>query len=206
MSAILGPPFWKIEIRCQIRNQWPQKPWSTKFHENRWVLKILCPPYWVRHFEFRKSDVKFIIRGPKSFWVQSFAEIVWPPKLHVRHIGYPPFCEGYGYLRSVRQFFSCRSTIPITVDHSYDQVPIQFWLEKKLWKKNSQLFGTFLQIWRHIGFPIGRVGIFYTKFHFSIDKNYSTQNTDTEKIKRRDVVVNHCYFGYVQYVSVKTKK
>ena len=56
MSAILDPPFRKMEIRCQIRNQRPQKPWSTKFHENRWVSKILCPPYWVRYSEFRKSD------------------------------------------------------------------------------------------------------------------------------------------------------
>ena len=93
-----------MEIRCQIRNQRPRKSWKTKFHENLWVSKILCPPYWVRHFGFRTSDVKFI-SDPKSFWVQSFAEIVLFPKLHVRHVGYLPFCEGYGYLRSVRQFF-----------------------------------------------------------------------------------------------------
>ena len=104
MSAILDPPFWKMEIRCQICNQRLQQPRRKKFHESRWVSKILCPPYWVRHFEFRKTDVKFIISDPKSFWVQSFAKIVWFPKLHVRHIGYPPFCEGYGYLRSVTQF------------------------------------------------------------------------------------------------------
>ena len=105
MSAILDPPFWIPKIRCQIRIQQPLKLWSTKFHENRWVSKILCPPYWVRHFEFRKSDVKFIINDPKSFWKQSFAEIVWFQKLHAWHIGYPPFCEEYGYLRSVRHFF-----------------------------------------------------------------------------------------------------
>ena len=34
------------------------------------VSKILRPPYWVRLFEFRKSDVKFIIGDPKSFWEQ----------------------------------------------------------------------------------------------------------------------------------------
>ena len=103
--------FVYAKIKFEIRNQRPQKPWSTKFHENRWFSKILCPPYSVRHFEFRESDVKFIISDPESFWVQSFAEIVWFPKLHVRHIGYPPFCEGYGYLRLVRQFFSRSSTI-----------------------------------------------------------------------------------------------
>ena len=67
MSSILGPPFWIPKIWCQIRNQQPQKPWSTKSHDNRWVSNILCPPYWVRHFEFRKSDIKFIISHPESF-------------------------------------------------------------------------------------------------------------------------------------------
>ena len=62
MSTILDPPFRKMEIRCQIRNQRPQKLWSTKLHENRSDSKILRPPYWIRHFEFRKSDVKFIIK------------------------------------------------------------------------------------------------------------------------------------------------
>ena len=114
----MDPPFRKMEIRGQIRNQRSQKPWSTKFHENRWVSKILCPSYCARHFEFRKSDFKFIISNPESFWVQSFAEIVWFPKLHVRHIGYLLFCEGYGYLRSVRQFFPCSSTVLIIVDLS----------------------------------------------------------------------------------------
>ena len=86
-------------------NERPQKRWSTKFHENRLVSKILCPPHRVRHLKFRKSDVKFIISDLKSLWVQSFAEFMWISKFHVRHIGYPPFCEGYGYLRSVRPFF-----------------------------------------------------------------------------------------------------
>ena len=135
MFTILDLPFRKMEIRCQIRDQRPQKPWSTKFHENRWVSKILCPPYWVRHFEFRKSDVKFIVSDPKSFRVQSFAEIVWFPKLHGRHIGNPPFFEGYGHLRSVRHVFYCSSTIPITVDHSQNRVSILFWFGKKKFPK-----------------------------------------------------------------------
>ena len=105
MSAILDPPFWKVEIRCQTRNQRSQKPWSTKVRENRWVSKILCPPYWVRHFEFRKSDVEFTISDPKIFWVQSFTEIVWFPKLHVRHIGYPLFCERWDRWNRWDNFF-----------------------------------------------------------------------------------------------------
>ena len=117
MSAVLDSLYVILKIYFEIRNQRHRKPPSTELCENPWVSKILCPPYWVRHCEFRKSDVKFIISDLKSFWVQSFAEIVWFPKLHVRLIGYPPICEGYSYLRSVRQVFSCSSTIPITVDH-----------------------------------------------------------------------------------------
>ena len=141
MSTILDPSFRKMGIRCQIRNQRLQKLWSTKIHEIRCVSKILCPTYWFRHFEFRKSDFKFIISDPKSFWVQSFAEIVWFPKFHVRHIGYPPFCEGYGYLTSVKRVFSCSTTIPITIGHSED--PNTLLARKKIMKKNSRFFGTF---------------------------------------------------------------
>ena len=75
LSNILGPPFWIPKNRCQIRNQRPQKPWSTELCENRWIS--IRPPYGVRNFEFRKSDVKFIISHPESFSVQSFAVIVW---------------------------------------------------------------------------------------------------------------------------------
>ena len=74
-------------IWCQIRNQRPQKPWSTKFHENRWVSKILCLPYWVRHLEFRKSDVKVVISDRKNLKVLSSTKILAFPKYYVRHIG-----------------------------------------------------------------------------------------------------------------------
>ena len=53
MSAILGPPFWISKIRYQIRNQRPQKPWSTKFHENRWLSKILCSPFWIPKIRYQ---------------------------------------------------------------------------------------------------------------------------------------------------------
>ena len=87
MSTILDPIFLIPKIRCQICNQWPQKPLSTKFHENRWVSKILCPPYWVRHFQFRKSDVKFVISDLKNREVQTYAKIVEFPKFHVHYVG-----------------------------------------------------------------------------------------------------------------------
>ena len=159
MSAILHPPFRKMVIRCQIRNQRPQEPWG-KNSTNHWVSKISCPPYCVRHFEFRKSDVKFIISNLKSFWVQNFAEIVWFPKLHVRHIRYPPFCEGYGYLRSVRQFFPCSSNIPITVriESQYSFAPKNNY-EKKLfpifWYFSPNLAPYWISYWTKLNFDHG---------------------------------------------------
>ena len=106
---------------------------------------ILGPPYWVRHFEFRKSDVKFIISDPKSFRVQSFAEIVWFPKLHVRHIGYPPFCEGYGYLRSVRQFFFSIQLSPSIIV----RIKSQYSFDSK--KKYEKKIADFLVLFSKLG-------------------------------------------------------
>ena len=151
--------FWKSNLKFVVSKPW--KPPSTELCENRRVSKISCPPYCFRYFEFQKSDVKFITSEPKSLWIQSLAEIVWFSTLHVRHIG-SPLCEGYGYLKSVRQFFSCSLTIPITFDHSYDQVPILFWPRKKVIKKNSRFFGTFLQIWHQIEFLTGPNSILTT--------------------------------------------
>ena len=45
MCTILDPLFWIPKIWCKIRNQQPQKPWSTKFHKNRWLSKIFSPPF-----------------------------------------------------------------------------------------------------------------------------------------------------------------
>ena len=56
-----------MSVECLNREQRSQKTWSTKFHENRWLSKISCPPYWARHFEFRKSEIKFIISNPENF-------------------------------------------------------------------------------------------------------------------------------------------
>ena len=83
----MDPSFLIPKIQCQIRNQWSQKPWSTKFRENRWVSKILCPLYWVHHFKFRKSDVKFVINDLENCGVQTYAKIVEFPKFHVHYVG-----------------------------------------------------------------------------------------------------------------------
>ena len=60
---------------------------NPMFHENRWVPKILCLPYWVCHFEFRKFDVKFVISNLKNLGVLSSTKIVGFPRYYVRHIG-----------------------------------------------------------------------------------------------------------------------
>ena len=44
-------------------------------------------PYWIRHLEKWKSDVKFVISDPNSPGVQSITKIVGFPKYYVRQIG-----------------------------------------------------------------------------------------------------------------------
>ena len=60
---------------------------STELCDYRRVSKISCSPYWIRHFEFRKSDVKFVISDLKNLGVLSYMKIVGFPKYYVRHIG-----------------------------------------------------------------------------------------------------------------------
>ena len=86
MSAILDPLYGILKIQFKIHNQWPRKPPSTELCKNRRVSIISCPPYWIRHFEKCKSDVKFVISDPKSPGVQSSTKIVGSPKYYVHHI------------------------------------------------------------------------------------------------------------------------
>ena len=67
----------------------PAPPFPVSAHEyiSGRLSKILCPPYWVRYFEFRKSDVKFVISDLKNLGVQSYVKIFGFPKYYVRHIG-----------------------------------------------------------------------------------------------------------------------
>ena len=164
MSAILDPPFWEMEIRCQICNQRPQKPWSRKFHENRWVSKILCPPYSVRHFEFRKSGVKFIISdskaseyrvSQKSCGFQNCMSDI----LDIRHFakGMAIWNRWDNSFLAVQLFRSPLIIVRIESQYSFGS-------KKNYEKKNSRFFGTFLQIWRHIGFPTGPNSILTADF------------------------------------------
>ena len=50
MSAILDPPFRKMEIRYQIHSQRPQRLLSTDFRVNRVVSKIACLTLDIRNF------------------------------------------------------------------------------------------------------------------------------------------------------------
>ena len=87
MSAILNPLYGILKIQFGIRNQWHQKPSSTELCENRRVPKISCPPYWTRHFEKWKSDVKFVISDLKNLGAQSSTKIVGFLKYYVHHVG-----------------------------------------------------------------------------------------------------------------------
>ena len=67
-SAIAGPKpvYQKRRVfhdtfgTPHIRNQGPQKPIKRVFSTHLTKLRILCPPYWIRHFEFGKCDLIFI--------------------------------------------------------------------------------------------------------------------------------------------------
>ena len=87
MSAILDSLYGILKIKFEIRNQEPQIPPRTELCKNREVSKISCPLHWIRHFEFRKSDVKFVISDLKKLGVQSSTKIVGFPKYYVRDIG-----------------------------------------------------------------------------------------------------------------------
>ena len=78
-------------IRSQICNQRPQKPWSTKFYENLWVSKILCPPFWIPEnrcqihnnrpskllsTEFRGNRMVSKITCP-TYWISAILRRVW---------------------------------------------------------------------------------------------------------------------------------
>ena len=131
---MLDPPFWILKIRCQIRNQRPQKPWSTKFHENS---KLLCLP-----FRIPKIRCEIHNQPPRKLLSTEFCGNCVVFQNYMSDVLDILFEIGEKFFLAVQLFRS-----PLII------VPILFWLEKKLWKKNSRFFGTFLQIWRHIGFP-----------------------------------------------------
>ena len=93
-NSVLGgfrSRWLRISNQYQILNQGPRKPWSTKFHENRWVSKILCPPFWIPKIrckihnqrpqkllnaEFRGNRVFSKIAYP-TYWISSILQRVW---------------------------------------------------------------------------------------------------------------------------------
>ena len=183
MCVIWNPLYGILKIQFEIRIQRSRKPSSTEVCENRRVSIISCPPYWIRHVEKCKSDVKFVISDPKtmkykvlrkSLSIENIMSAIlgpsfWIPKIQcqihnqlsqkllsrefrgnrvVSKIACPTYWIS-GILRRVwlcqigETIFPCSSTIPITVDHSEDRVPILCWLEKKLWKKKFPIFWYF---------------------------------------------------------------
>ena len=66
VSVILDPLCGISKIQFEICNQRPREPLSTDLCENRRISKISWSPYWIRHFEKWKFDVKFVISDPKS--------------------------------------------------------------------------------------------------------------------------------------------
>ena len=131
MPTILNPLFWIPKIQCQIRNQRPQKPWSTKFHENRWLSKILCPP-----FQIPKIPCQIQNQRPRKLFSTEFCgncvvfQNYMSDILDIRH-----FAKGIAIWDRWDNFFLatqlCRSPLIIVrIKSQYS-----FRSNKKLWKK-----------------------------------------------------------------------
>ena len=71
MSAILDPPLWQPKNTHQIRNQRLRKP-RAHFLLRLENFSKIRPPYWIRHFVFRKTDSRFGISDPELVKVPIF--------------------------------------------------------------------------------------------------------------------------------------
>ena len=80
LATLLDPPFWISKILVQIRNWWPQKPLYTNFQKQIQKNVILWSPPWSRHFEFPKSELRFVISDPKHSYVTIIIRIRSPKK------------------------------------------------------------------------------------------------------------------------------
>ena len=121
MSAIFDPPFWKMEIQCQIRNQRPQKLLSTEFRGNHVICKIACPTYWISAILQRVS--LFEIRGDNFFLaVQLFRS----PLIIVRIETQYSFSSKKNYeKKKILDFLVLFSKFGAILDFLLDQT--QFW-------------------------------------------------------------------------------
>ena len=58
LPTILDPPFWIFKNWIQYCNQRPQKLLTAEFQKDGMTFSKICPPYWIRHFEFWKSEFR----------------------------------------------------------------------------------------------------------------------------------------------------
>lgn len=63
-----------MEIWPWIGYWWPEKSPLTNFYQNPNILRF-CFTMWVRHFEFFKSNPRFVISDPKILMVPIFIQI-----------------------------------------------------------------------------------------------------------------------------------
>lgn len=72
-SIILLPIVLKhIIIQYKLKMK---KPLDKNFDKNPHIFLEFCLPYWNRHFEFRKSDSRFVIGDPKNHKIPIFIKI-----------------------------------------------------------------------------------------------------------------------------------
>ena len=66
---------WKLLLRgfkVAIRNQRPRKSLSNNFHRHYRRFKFWCPLSWIRHLEFFKSYIGFVISNIKNLSTLNF--------------------------------------------------------------------------------------------------------------------------------------
>ena len=159
-TLILSSSLWSVtsyltfsySVPMHVMRKYNAKPQRIcSFFKLCLSLKILCPPYWVLHFEFRKSDAKFIISDLKSPQKKScgFQNCV-SDILDIRHFakGTAIWDRWNNFFLAVKLFRSPLIIVRIETQYSFGS-------KKHYEKKNSRFFGIFLKIWRHIGFPTG---------------------------------------------------
>ena len=58
------------------RDQHPQKPLNSNFEPNLSFFSNFSPPYWIYHFQFRKSNSKIFIIDIKNPWIKILSKML----------------------------------------------------------------------------------------------------------------------------------
>ena len=83
----MDSPFRILKIQYQNWIQRPQKPKYHQFYQGSNIFDNFGPRYWIRFFEFWKSNIRFGFNDPRNLSIISFIKIRTFLIILVRHIG-----------------------------------------------------------------------------------------------------------------------